>query len=776
MPLTPGTRLGPYEILSPLGAGGMGEVYKAKDTRLGRFVAIKVLLGRHAEDSVMRERFEREAQAISALSHPSICTLHDIGEHEGTHYLVMECVEGETLAARLARGPLPLGQALELGRQIAVALAAAHDHGIVHRDLKPSNVMLTRSGPKLLDFGLAKLHAASHGILDPAGQETASGPLTERGEILGTLQYMAPEQLEGGEADARSDIFAFGCLLYEMISGRRPFSGLSQASVIAAILKEDPAELSEPGRDVPPAIEQIVRHCLEKDPAQRFQSMHDLAFNLAAWSRPSSPSRTRDAVEPSVKRVMLVVLPFENLSQDPEQEYFSAGLTEETIADLGRVASDRLGVIARTSAMSYKGTRKSITEIGRELGVEFAVEGSVRRHADRVRISVQLIRASDQTHVWAQQYDRQLSDVLAVQDDIGRAIAEQVQVKLAPAGAPHPASARLVNQAAYDAYLQGRFHLWRVTRPDLERALEHFRQATEIDPTMAVAYAGLAQTYVVLPIAGGAEPRQAFPQAEHAAKRALELDPDCAEAQTAMTGLRHWYNWDWAGAEGHARRAIAYNPSDARAHQVLGRLLTNIRRHDEAIAEIDIARRLDPRAPLIIALSSDFRLEARRYDEVEPLIRTAHELDPNFWVAFVSAAKLYLHQARYAEALAAAESARRFSGGHSEALALIGFCHGATGRRDAAVDVLSELERRDAAGYVPATHLATVCLGLGDTGQAMRWLEKAFEDRDVWLTEAAVEPRWDGLRAHPGFQDLIRRIGFPATPADSRLGTAPRQV
>jgi serine/threonine-protein kinase len=769
MPLTPETRLGPYEILSPLGAGGMGEVYKAKDTRLGRSVAIKVLLGQHAEDPAMRERFEREAQAISALSHPSICTLHDVGEHEGMHYLVMEYLEGETLAARLARGPLALDQALELGREIAVALAAAHDHGVVHRDLKPGNVMLTKSGPKLLDFGLAKLHAASHGIVDPAARETVAGPLTARGEILGTLQYMAPEQLEGLEADARSDIFAFGCLLYEMISGRRPFAGLSQAGVIAATLKEEPAELSGPGRGIPPAIDHIVRHCLEKDPAQRFQSMRDLVFELATWSGASSPSRKDDAVEASGKRVMLVVLPFENLSQDPEQEYFSAGLTEETITDLGGVASDRLGVIARTSAMSYKGTRKSIAQIGRELGVDFAVEGSVRRHADRVRISVQLIRTSDQTHVWAQQYDRQLSDVLAVQDDIGRAIAQQIQVKLTPACAAHRASSRLVNQAAYDAYLQGRFHLWRVTRPDLERALEYFRQATEIDPTMAVAHAGLAQTYVVLPIAGGADPRQAFPRAEEAAKQALELDPDSAEAQTAMTGLRHWYSWDWASAEAYARKAIARNPSHARAHQVLGRLLTNIGRHDEAIAEIDIARRLDPLAPLIIALSADFRLEARRYDEVEPLIHKAHELDPNFWVAHVSAAKLYLHQARYAEAIAAAESARRFSGagGHSEALALIGLCHGAMGHRDEAGEVLSELERRRDAGYVPATHLATVHLGLGDTGQAMRWLERAFEDRDVWLTEAAVEPRWDGLRAHPGFQDLIRRIGFSAAAVGS---------
>jgi eukaryotic-like serine/threonine-protein kinase len=761
MPLTRGARLGPYEILSPIAAGGMGEVYKAVDTRLGRTVAIKVLLGQHADDPAMRERFEREARAISALSHPSVCTLHDVGTHEGVHYLVMEYLEGETLAARLAREALPLEEAIELARAIAVALAAAHDHGIVHRDLKPGNVILTKGGPKLLDFGLAKLHAASHGLADSATLETAVGSLTERGEILGTLHYMAPEQLEGREADARSDVFAFGCLLYEMVSGRPPFARRSRAGAIAATLTEAPEPLSEIGRATPPAIDHIVRHCLEKEPGRRFQSMHDLAFALATWSAAPPPSPAGAGAEAAAKRVMLVVLPFENLGQDPEQDYFSSGLTEETITDLGSLGSDRLGVIARTSAMSYKGTRKSIAEIGRELGVDFAVEGSVRRHAGRVRISVQLSRTRDQTQVWAQQYDRELSDVLAVQDDIGRAIAEQVQVKLTPARAAHHASTPPVDQAAYDAYLQGRFFLWRVNRADLERALECFRRAIATDPTMAVAHAGLAQTYVVMPIAGGAQPRQAFPLAEEAARRALELDPDSVEAETAMTGLRHWYHWDWAGAEGHARRAIARNPSSARAHQVLGRLLTNLGRHDEAIAEIDAARRLDPRAPLIIALAADFRLEARRLDEVEPLIREALELDPTFWVAHVSAAKLYLYQARHARALAAAESARRFSVEHSEALALIGLCHGAMGHRDDAEAVLAELERRRGAGYVPATHVATVHLGLGDAGLAMQWLERAFDDRDPWLTEAGVEPRWDGLRSHPGFRELIRRIGLP---------------
>ena len=771
--LEPGRTLGPYEVLRAIGAGGMGEVYRARDARLGRDVAIKVLPGEMSGDPDRLRRFEQEARAASQLNHPNILTVFDIGRHEGAPYIVFELLEGETLRQRLAGGALPPSKALDFAIQIARGLAAAHEKGIVHRDLKPENLFVTNDEfVKILDFGLAKLARSDALAGEPWEQPTRSS-LTVAGTMLGTVGYMSPEQVRGETVDNRSDIFSFGAILYEMLSGRRAFGGETAVEVLNAILKEDPPDLSGSGRHGAPAVQAIVRHCLEKQREERFQSARDLAFHLASASSAPAPPGTAPAAQQAPNRVMLVVLPFENLSRDPEQEYFSDGLTEETIADLGGLASDQLGVIARTSAMSYKGTRKSIAEIGRELGVDFAVEGSVRRQGDRVRISAQLIRTSDQTHLWAQQFDRDLSDVLAVQDALGRAIAQQIQIKLTPAGGAHHAGLRAVNQAAYDAYLQGRFHLWKVTRPDLERALQFFRRAVEIDPRMAEAYAGLAQTYAVLPIAGGAEPRVTFPQAEQAAELALEIDPESAEALTAMAILRHWHNWDWSGSEGYARRAIACNPSAARAHQVLGRLLTNIGRHDDAIAEINAARRLDPRAPLIAALSADFRLEARRWDEVEPFIREAHALDPKFWVAHVSAARLSLHQARYAEALAAAEMARTFSGGHSEALALMGFCHGLMGQLDEARKVLAELERRRGAGYVPATHVAVVHLGLGDTGKAMRWLERAFEDRDVWLTELAVEPRWDGLRGQRRFQDLLGRLGIPAPPRASTTPAAP---
>jgi TolB-like protein/formylglycine-generating enzyme required for sulfatase activity/Tfp pilus assembly protein PilF/dienelactone hydrolase len=789
--LSPGLHLGPYEVLGPIGAGGMGEVYRARDARLDRQVAVKVLPQSLANDPERLWRFEQEARAAGRLNHPNILTVFDVGTHGGAPYIVFELLEGSTLRERLAGGALRVRKAIDYAIQIANGLATAHEKGIVHRDLKPENLFITGDEfVKILDFGLAKL---IEGETDGGelGEQPTRSRLTVAGTMLGTVGYMSPEQVRGEGVDARSDIFSFGTILYEMLGGRRAFQHATSVETLNAILKEEPPELSRPEAQVPAALEAVVQHCLEKRPERRFQSARDLAFQLHSLQVAAPPAATPAVAgapsataaplatplpAPAARRLMLVVLPFENRSPDPEEEYFSDGLTEETIADLGGLASDELGVIARTSAMTYKGTRKGIAEIGRDLGVDFAVEGGVRRQGDRLRISVQLIRTSDQTQIWSQQYDRELKDVLAIQDELGRAIAEQIQVKLAPGRATRRAKARPVDQAAYDAYLHGRFHLWKVTPPSLERALNYFHQAIEIDPQMADAHAGLAQTHVVLPIAGGADPRHAFPRAEEAAKRALEIDPDCAEAHTAMTGLQHWYSWDWADAERHARRAIALNPSSGRAHQVLGRLLTNIGRHDEAIAEIDLARSLDPLAPLIVTLSADFRLEARRFDEVEPFIRQAYELDPNFWVAHVSEARLRMHQSRYGEALVAAERARRHSGEHSEPIALMGFCHGALGHRDEAAEILGEFGRRREGGYVPATHLAIVHLGLGDTAQALRWLETAAEERDVWLTEAGVEPRWDALRLRPGFHGLLRRIGLPTAPESPPAASAAPEV
>jgi len=460
-------------------------------------------------------------------------------------------------------------------------------------------------------------------------------------------------------------------------------------------------------------------------------------------------------------RVMLVVLPFENLSTDPAQEYFSDGLTEETITNLGQLNSDRLGVIARTSAMSYKGTRKNIAEIGRELGADFALEGSVRRDGDRVRISAQLIRTSDQTHLWAHNYDRELKDFLAVQRELGQAIAEQVQVRLTPEQRTPREGARAVDPAALDAYLRGRYYLWRVTRPNIERAIEYFREASQIDPCMAVSYAGLADAYDILPITSDFPPREAFPKAEQAAKQALEIDSDLAEAHAALGGVRFWYNWDWPAAEEHCRRAIARNASYAMAHLRYGHLLSNIGRHEEALSEIELARQLDPLSLIINTLCAQFRYQARQYDEAELLLGKALELDPNFWVAHINLANVYQQQERLDEALAEAEKAREFSGGNTQALSLAAYACAALGRRSEAEQILAQLLALEMHQYVSPYNIAIAHLGLGRTQMALDWLSKAYADRDVRMVFLAVEPKWDSIRITPQFESILHRMNLP---------------
>ncbi|MGD1149479.1 MAG: protein kinase [Thermoanaerobaculaceae bacterium] len=665
--MQPGTRLGPYEIIALLGTGGMGEVYKAKDTRLDRVVAVKVLLGRHAEDPAMRERFEREARAISALSHPSICTLHDIGEHEGTHFLVMEYLEGETLAARLARGPLPLDQALELGREIAVALAAAHDRGIVHRDLKPGNVMLTKGGPKLLDFGLAKLHAASHGILDLATQETASGSLTEQGAILGTLHYMAPEQLEGREADARSDIFAFGCLLYEMISGRRAFAGEAQANVIAAILKGEPAELSDLVKSLPPVVDHIVKHCLQKDRDDRFQTAKDIVFALSQASAPAMTNRPPEVAAPPVpergrnkhrwqvaggvalvgvaavsllvwrgkgpqesspvtpsfltaKPARIVVLPFENLGA-PEDAYFAAGMTEEITSRLANVHG--LDVISRTSALEYTRRGKTVKEIGSELGVDYVLEGSVRwergqGHESRVRISPQLIRVADDTQVWADRYDRVIADVFAIQSEVAENAVKAMGVTLLPHEQTTLKEVSTNDLEAYDLYLRGQeLAKGGEDRRHVEGALQKFQAAVDRDPRFAQALAGLARSHLFMYWFYIDRDPDRLVKAKEAAERAVELRPDLAETHTALGFFFYQGLLDYPRALEEFNAALKIRPNSGDALAAVAYVLRRQGHWADSAEHLTKALELDPKNAELLANLGETCGLARRYADAD---------------------------------------------------------------------------------------------------------------------------------------------------------------
>jgi serine/threonine protein kinase/Tfp pilus assembly protein PilF len=658
MALPAGARLGPYEVLSPLGAGGMGEVYRARDTRLDREVAIKVLPERLAEDPAALSRFEREAKTLAALSHPNVLTILDFGQQDRVAYAVMELLEGETLRARLLRSQMSWREAAELGFELADGLAAAHSRGIVHRDLKPENVFLTSHGrAKILDFGLARREGPSEEP-DHTRQKTQT-QVTEPGSVMGTVGCMSPEQVSGVPADARSDIFSLGCVLYEMVSGARPFEGRTQGEVLAAILRDEPAELS--GSQLPADLTGVIRHCLEKKPEQRFQSARDLAFALKAIASGSAvsapmvsplvPAPVRLSRKPGVvlaaTAIVLVglgfalwrwlpsgrtaarsiaVLPFQNLSNDPSQEYFVDGMTEELIANLARI--HKLRVISRTSAMQYKGTKKLLPQIARELHVESVVEGSVLRSGQRVRITVQLIQAATDEHLWAESYEKDLTDVLAVQGEATRAIAGEIKVRLTPEERERLATVRPVDPEAYDAYLKGRYYHYRFTPEDYARALGFFRAAIEKDPTYARAFAGMAGVYATMTHEGLLPPREGIAKCAAAAKKAYELDEKLGEAHLALAIVAS-AKWNGDGAQKEFEKAIALSPQDAAIRLFHAQLIRRAGKWEEAIEEGKRAEELDPLSVETSRSLGSTYFWAGRYDDAIRQYKKAMEVDPN---------------------------------------------------------------------------------------------------------------------------------------------------
>jgi serine/threonine protein kinase len=519
MKLAPGTKLGPYEILEPISAGGMGEVWKARDTRLGRIVAIKKVKEQHGE------RFKQEARSIAALNHPNICQIHDIGDD----YLVLEYVEGKPLSS-----PIPEKEAVRLAIQIATALEAAHRKGIIHRDLKPGNILVTDEGSvKLLDFGLAKLYEQS------AGESTAEFPATQAGTVLGTVAYMSPEQAQGQPADARSDIFSFGLVLYEMLSGRRAFSGDTPLVIGSALMKEEPPPLK-----ASPLLEKIVSRCLAKQPSARYQSISEVK---KALEQILAEKAAQPATEPQPS---IAVLPFVNMSGDKEQEYFSDGLAEEIINALTQIPD--LKVTSRTSAFAFRGKQQDITKIAEALHVRTILEGSVRKFGSRIRISAQLINAADGYHLWSERYDREMSDLFAIQDEISSAIAEKLRGRLS--GNRTLIKRHTENAEAYNLYLKGRYHFYKFTLQSLEKGKEYYEHALAVDPNYALAWGGLSQLYKVMGFLGLKPPKESNTQSSQAALRALELDERLPIAH-AMMGAMRACTFDWKGAEREFRWA-----------------------------------------------------------------------------------------------------------------------------------------------------------------------------------------------------------------------------
>ena len=788
MALQAGARLGPYEVLSPLGAGGMGEVYRALDTRLDREVAVKVLPERLAEDPSALSRFEREAKALAALSHPNVLTILDFGREGTVAYTVTELLEGETLRMRLLRARMSWREAAELGYDIADGLAAAHSRGITHRDLKPENVFLTGSGrPKILDFGLARRER----LADPAEhREQTRTQETEPGALLGTVGYMAPEQVSGLAADARSDIFSLGCMLYEMVTGSQPFSGRTGAETLASILRDDPIEPTLAGRPVPAELAGVIRHCLEKRPEQRFQTARDLTFALksilvgtpSTLPLPAQPAPRRKravaisaaAAAVALAAVLLIVmrgltsrgsavpsvavLPFQNLSGDSGQDYFVDGMTDELIANLAKV--QKLRVISRTSVMRYKGTKKPIPQIARELNVDSIVEGSVLRSGPRVRITVQLIRAAPEQNLWAESYEKNLTDVLTVQSEAARSIVGEIKVLLTPEEGKRLAKARPIDPEAYDAYLKGRFYWSKFTGDDYQTAIGFFQKAIEKDPTYAPAYAGLAHVHRALAFEGLIPPSEGMPQAEAAARKAASLDNTLAEVHFAL-GMNRLAKWDHATCLEELRKALAASPHDAVIRRFYSQSLSRVSRWEDAIAEGKHAQQLDPLSvETNRALGSVYYWAGRNEEALEQYRKTI-ELDPKNARMHGHLADVYARKGMYPEAVAEQQKYLSLSGDDESAQEL-GRDFASSGYPAAMKALyrktLAFLEEARKYAYVSPVHFAVLQAQLGENDAAFASLEKAFEERQPWLGQVKVDPQFEPLRSDSRFAELIRRV------------------
>jgi len=798
--LSPGSRLGPYEIQALLGSGGMGEVYRAHDPRLRRTVALKVLSSDFAADPDRRARFEREAQSIAALNHPNIVTIYSVEEAGGVLFLTMELVDGHPLGDLIVKGGLPLARILHVAIPLADAVNAAHQKGITHRDLKPANVMVTTDGRmKVLDFGLAKV--TDQAPLAATASALPTAMETSEGRIVGTVAYMSPEQAEGRLVDQRSDIFALGVLLYELATGERPFKGDTNVSLLSSIIKDTPRPITDVKPAVPRELARIVRHCLVKDPEYRYQTAKDLRNDLHQLkldsdsgdldARRGTPPATAGRPAPRGRTVLiaaaialallataliggwlwttrppaggpidsLAVLPFVNVGADPNAEYLSDGITENLINSFSQVPA--LRVVPRSTTFRYKGRDVDFATIGRELSVRAVLTGRVVQRGDTLNIQTELVDVAEDAQLWGRQYARPFADLITVQQEIATAVSEQLRLRTAAVRQQQAAMGSTENPEAHQLYLRGQYAWNRRTGPSLQRAVEYFLRAIDKDPDYGLAWARLADCYGLYGFYGAGSPREAGPRAKEAALRALRIDETLDEARATLGWIHATYDWDWAGAEKEFQRALELDPDNGLATSRYTVLLEATGRMDEALARVRRAQELEPASLIISSVVGRRFFYARRYDQALAELRRALELDPNFVQAHLYLGWVYERDRKFEEAIAELLKAYTLSDGESETAGALGHAYAVAGRTAEAEKIIASMKEQRSRRYVAPFDFALIYLGLGARDTAFEWLEKAYDDRSTWLFWIRVDPRLDPVRSDPRFRDLLKRMRIP---------------
>jgi serine/threonine protein kinase/Tfp pilus assembly protein PilF len=791
-----GRQIGAYRITSLLGAGGMGEVYRAEDTRLARAVAMKVLPKELAQDQERMSRFVREARAASALNHANVAHIYEIGQSDGLHFIAMEYVEGQSLAQKMSGKPLDLAEILEVGIQVADALEEAHRKGITHRDIKSANLMKTPTGQvKVLDFGLAKITRREG---EAAGSDVSTSIQTAPGRILGTLRYMSPEQVLGKELDARTDLFSLGVVLYEMTTGRQPFSGKQASEVMDRILHAQPEALARFNYEVPTELERVIRKCLEKDRERRYQLAREVQADLSRLKEGSAANavmvdkstakaratlrhpvavaavmlmivaaiayallfhRSPGLLSPEIKS--LAVLPLENLSGDPLQEYFADGMTEALISNLAQIRA--LKVISRTSVMRYKASRRSLPEIAQELNVDAVITGSVQRSSGRVRVTAQLIQAATDVHLWARNYERELGDVLKLQSEVARAVVDEIRIQLTPEERARLASAHNIVPAAHEEYLLGSYYRWKQNEEDLERAVHHFERATQIDPNYAAAYAGLSNAWLERGIWGARSFTEVHSPSRVAATRALELDDRLAEGYVVQGHLKYVYDWDWTGAEKDLQHALELDPNNLDANRRYADLLQALGRFPESISHIERAEQLDPLSSNICSGFGRILYRARKYDEAILHLQRAIELEPRNYGAYGRLGDVYEQMGKYDLAIANVEKAQKFQsgGGNVGYPARLARVYARMGKRDQALRTLEKLKATTESSRLPLLQMAAADADLGAKDEAFDLLFRLVDERNNLSIYIKTDPPLDSLHSDPRWPKLLRRMNFP---------------